>query len=78
MMAVAEALAPQGTVLGAVVTFVLYGLLPLSVAMYIMGTPGRRKLRRAAEAARRAPSQPPDGSGQAAGDGAVAPEGKEG
>ena len=40
MMAVAEALSSQGTVLGAVITFVLYGVLPLSVVLYIMGAPG--------------------------------------
>jgi hypothetical protein len=50
MMALAEALSPQGSVLGAVITFVLYGLLPLSLVMYILGTPGRRRRREAAEA----------------------------
>lgn len=49
MMAVAEALSSQGTVLGAVFTFVLYGVLPLSILMYILGTPGRRRLRQRAE-----------------------------
>jgi uncharacterized membrane protein len=73
MMAVAEALSSQGTVLGAVITFVLYGVLPLSVVLYIMGTPARRRARRAAEAAA---SGAPDGSGAAAGD-AVAAERKE-
>lgn len=43
MMAVAEALSPQGTVLGAVFTLLLYGLLPLSILLYIMGTPLRRR-----------------------------------
>ena len=73
MMAVAEALSSQGTVLGAVITFVLYGVLPLSVVLYIMGTPARRRARRAAEAAA---SGAPDGGGAAAGD-TVAPERKE-
>ena len=45
MMAVAEAVSAQGSVLGAVATFVLYGLLPLAVVLYIMGTPGRRRAR---------------------------------
>lgn len=84
MMSVAEALSSQGTVLGAVFTFLLYGLLPLGIVLYILGTPGRRRLRRAAEAeellrlraaaaaAAAAPSDPPDGSGVAPGD-AVAP-----
>ncbi len=73
MMAVAEALSTQGTVMGAVITFVLYGVLPLSVLLYIMGTPLRRRQRRAEEAAA---SAEPDGGGQAAGD-AITPEGKE-
>jgi Na+-transporting methylmalonyl-CoA/oxaloacetate decarboxylase gamma subunit len=51
MMSVAEALSSQGTVLGAVITFVFYGVLPLVVVMYIMGTPSRRRARLAAEAA---------------------------
>ena len=51
MMAIAEALSTQGSVLGALITFVLYGLLPLSLLMYILGTPGRRRARRAREAA---------------------------
>jgi hypothetical protein len=55
MMAVAEALSSQGTVLGAVFTFLLYGLLPLAIVLYILGTPGRRRARRAAEAAELAP-----------------------
>ena len=50
MMSVAEALSTQGTVLGAVVTFVLYGLLPLSIVLYIFGTPLRRRQRLAQEA----------------------------
>ncbi len=51
MMAAAEAMSPQGTVLGAVFTFVLYGVLPLSIVLYLMGTPARRKARQRAEAA---------------------------
>jgi hypothetical protein len=79
MMAVAEALSSQGTLLGAFFTFGLYGLLPLSLVLYILGTPGRRRAHRAAEAAAAssiAPSIAPDGSGHAAGD-AVAAERKE-
>lgn len=50
MMAVAEATGNQGSVLGALITVVLYGVLPLAIVMYLMGTPGRRRARRAAEA----------------------------
>ena len=75
LMAVAEAISPQGSLLGALVTFVLYGVLPLSIVLYIMGTPARRKRRLRAEAAA-VSAAAPDGSGHAAGN-AVTPEGKE-
>lgn len=70
MMAVAEALAPNGTLLGALVTLVFYGVLPLALVLYLMGTPGRRRARRAADSASAAQ---PDGSGHAPSD-AVPPE----
>ena len=47
MMSVAEATNSNGTVLGALVTFVVYGLLPVGLVLYIMGTPGRKRLLRA-------------------------------
>lgn len=74
MMAVAEATSPNGTLLGAFFTFVLYGALPLSVVMYLLGTPGRRRARLAAE--RSALAVAPDDGGHAAG-GTVAAERKE-
>ena len=74
MMAVAEATSSNGTVLGAVFTFLLYGALPLSIVLYVMGTPQRRRTRRAREAAEA--SGQPDGGDHAAGD-PVTPEGKE-
>ena len=43
MMTIAEAASPSGTLLGAFFTFVLYGLLPLSILLYILGTPGRKR-----------------------------------
>lgn len=49
MMAVAEAMSPSGTVLGAVFTFLLYGCLPLAIVLYLLGTPARRRARRAAD-----------------------------
>lgn len=70
MMSLAEATNPQGTVLGAVITFVFYGLAPLALVLYLMGTPARRKALRAAEAqahaqymaeqAQQQPPEPPD------------------
>lgn len=51
MMALAEALSSQGTVLGALFTLLLYGLLPLSILLYILGTPLRRRRRLRLEAA---------------------------
>ena len=81
MMAVAEAISPQGTVLGAVVTLLLYGVGPLALLLYILGTPHRRRRRLAAEAqdaataaqaaapaAANGSGAPPDGSGEPAGD----------
>jgi hypothetical protein len=43
LMGLAEAFSSQGTVLGAIITFLLYGLLPMSLVVYLMGTPLRRK-----------------------------------
>ena len=43
MMSVAEATNTTGTVLGAMVTFVLYGVLPVTLVVYLMGAPGRNK-----------------------------------
>ena len=68
MMAVAEALHSNGSVLGAVITFVLYGLLPLSIVVYVMGTPLRRKARLAQEkAAESGAAVEPDAGGHAPG-----------
>lgn len=50
MMTVAEATSSQGTVLGAFFTFVLYGLMPIGLMLYFMGTPARRRQRLAREA----------------------------
>lgn len=80
MMAAAEAMHAQGSVLGALITFVFYGLLPVSLVMYILGTPARKKARRAREAAEAAASGQPDAGGQAPGaaePGGVAPVRKE-
>jgi hypothetical protein len=78
MMSAVELASPQGTALGALGTFVFYGLLPLGVVLYIMGTPARRRLRQAQEAqevqalaqesaapAATAASDQPDASGHA-------------
>ena len=77
MMAVAEATSPIGTLLGAAITFVLYGLLPVGLILYFMGSPGRRRANRQAEQAQDAGAVPPavasdssqgDGSSHAAAD----------
>jgi hypothetical protein len=49
MMAFAEATNSNGTVLGAIVTFFLYGIGPLALVVYLMRTPTRRKKRRELE-----------------------------
>ena len=51
MMALAEASSPQGSVLGAIVTFLLYGLGPLALVVYLMSTPARKRKIKAREAA---------------------------
>ena len=51
MMALAEATSPVGSVLGAIVTFVGYGVLPVALVSYILATPARRRARKAAERA---------------------------
>ncbi len=43
MMSVAEATNSNGTLLGALVTFVLYGLGPVALVVYLMGAPARSK-----------------------------------
>ena len=58
MMSVAEATNTTGTVLGAIVTFVLYGLLPVALLMYILGTPARRRAHRARQAPASASAEP--------------------
>lgn len=76
MMSVAEASNTTGTVLGAIVTFFLYGLLPMALVVYLMRTPQRRSAIKAREAAedlaRRGAAMPPgssepDAGGHAAG-----------
>ena len=85
MMSVAEATNSNGTVLGAVITFVLYGLLPVALVLYLMGTPARKRRIRALELTQREQARPaasvePDAGSHAAaaaqGKG-VAPVGKE-
>nr|WP_255697584.1 hypothetical protein [Pseudacidovorax sp. NFM-22] len=86
MMAVAEATNTNGSLLGAIVTFVLYGLLPMGIVGYILSTPARRRARRAREAAEDGSDQPapeptgsvaPDQGGEAPADAPVAPVRKE-
>ena len=82
MMAVAEATHSNGTLLGALITFVLYGLVPVALVVYLMGAPSRRRAIRARETAELANSTAssasvqPDAGGHAAAD-AVTPVRKE-
>lgn len=43
MMSVAEATNSNGTVLGALITFVLYGMGPAALVVYLMGAPARSR-----------------------------------
>jgi hypothetical protein len=72
MMAVAEANNSNGTLLGALVTFVLYGALPVALVVYLMMTPARKRAIKAREAAEweaqkaaAAASAQPDAGGEA-------------
>jgi hypothetical protein len=77
MMAVAEANHPLGTLLGACVTFVLYGVGPVALLVYLMGRPARRAARQARAAREpQAASLEPDAGGEPAAD-PVAPVRKE-
>ncbi len=49
LMSVVEATAPNGSVLGAIFTFLLYGLIPLGLVLYLLGTPLRARQRQAQE-----------------------------
>jgi len=80
MMSLAEATHANGSVAGAVFTFLLYGVGPVAIVIYIMMTPARKRAIRAREAEeqkrREAESGAPDGGGETAAD-AVAPVRKE-
>ncbi|WP_210546236.1 hypothetical protein [Rhodoferax sp. PAMC 29310] len=78
MMAVAEATNTNGTVLGAIITFLLYGLGPVALVVYLMRSPARRTAIKAKEAAELAErhSTHPDGGSKPATD-AIPPVGKE-
>lgn len=72
MMAVAEGASSNGSVLGAIVTFLLYGVGPVGLVIYLMLEPTRRRRRKAADAAERQLREPvsgqPDAGGEAAAD----------
>jgi len=86
MMAVAEATSSNGTILGAIITFLLYGLLPIGLILYFMGAPARKRAIRAREAAELAAARDgasarssgqPDAGGQAPAEASVPAVGKE-
>lgn len=51
MVAAVEASGSDGSFLGALFTVALYGLLPMSIVLYLMLSPARRRARRHAESA---------------------------
>ncbi len=81
MMSIAEATNSNGTLLGALVTFVLYGVGPVTLVVYLMGAPARSKAIKQRDAQARAaqtgsgnqdaspagPSVEPDAGGHASG-----------
>lgn len=72
LMAVAEAMHPQGTLLGAFFTLLLYGIGPVAIVTYLLGTPLRLRARRRTEAEVVSVAPDPDAGGHAAA-GAVLP-----
>lgn len=87
LMSAAEAMSTQGSVLGAIITFLLYGALPLSIVVYVLAAPARYRRRKAVEAQAMREGEAgadeaanssvdPDAGGHATRD-AVAPIGKE-
>ncbi|MEY4252747.1 MAG: hypothetical protein RLZZ566_217 [Pseudomonadota bacterium] len=49
LMSVVEATAPNGSVLGALFTFLIYGVIPLGLVLYLLGTPLRARQRQLQE-----------------------------
>lgn len=43
MMSAAEAASTNGTLLGALVTLILYGIAPVALVVYLMGAPARNR-----------------------------------
>lgn len=54
MMSIAEATNSNGTLLGAIVTFFMYGVGPAALVAYLMGTPARKRAMKIKEADDRA------------------------
>ena len=87
MMSVAEATNTNGTVLGAVVTFFLYGVGPAALVAYLMATPARKRAIKKREAEELAtaqavatpvpPSAEPNAGSHAASDSGIPPMRKE-
>ena len=51
MMALAQAFHPEGGVLSAAFVLLAYGVAPVALILYVLGTPQRRQARRAREQA---------------------------
>ena len=66
MMSVAEATNSTGTLLGALITFVLYGLVPVALLIYLMGAPARSKAIKKREADERARRSAAESAGSGA------------
>jgi Flp pilus assembly protein TadB len=79
LMAMAEATSARGSIVGALMTFMLYGVLPLAIVLYILGAKGRRRSQLAQECLEATvdeKSVQPDTAGHPPGD-AVTAVGKE-
>lgn len=69
MMALVQAFHPEGGLLSAAFVLLAYGVAPVALILYVLGTPARRQAWRAREQAEQAQQQPvpAPGGGEAAG-----------
>ncbi|MEN9904703.1 MAG: hypothetical protein RLZZ555_1268 [Pseudomonadota bacterium] len=69
MASLVEAVGANGSLPGAIVTFVCYGLMPVGLLLYILGRPARRRRRedQSGAAEPRQDSAAPDAASHAAG-----------
>ena len=74
MMSIAEATSSNGSLLGALVTFVMYGVGPVSLVVYLLGAPARSKAIKQREAQAHAAQMTADRENKSPGTPSVEPD----